>query len=211
MYKLVGLLLFGAIVNVTVAWGCQLNYERVSPRVDDEFQFQGWHIWIWRALGAQEMGTAIGIPPEYIAGLEQWEPPAWSRLRERPAYERRDPGFLQTDRAFGLPVLSVWYGIDAKRAWGKPGVLSREVTGCLPYRDLAATPIWPAFAINMIFYAALLWLITLGPFTARRVIRRKRGRCIKCGYDLRHAEHEACPECGADRASSTSRAVATLC
>ncbi len=57
-------------------------------------------------------------------------------------------------------------------------------------------PIWPGVAINTLFYAAILWLLTLGPFTARRMIRRKRGHCIKCGYDLSHAEHEVCPECG---------------
>ncbi len=56
---------------------------------------------------------------------------------------------------------------------------------------------WPGFAINTIFYAAILWSLTLGPFTARRVIRHKRGLCIKCGYDLRGTEHDVCPECGA--------------
>ena len=66
---------------------------------------------------------------------------------------------------------------------------------------LPLRPIWPGFAINTIFYAAIfviLWLLALGPFTARRFIRRKRGHCIKCGYDLRHAEHEVCPECGVE-------------
>ncbi len=60
------------------------------------------------------------------------------------------------------------------------------------------TPIWPGFAINTIFYAVLVWCVTLGPFTARRFIRNKRGHCIKCGYDLRGAEHEVCPECGVE-------------
>ena len=57
--------------------------------------------------------------------------------------------------------------------------------------------LWPGFAINTVFYAAILWLLTLGPFTVRRIIHRRQGRCIKCGYDLRGAEHKACPECGA--------------
>ncbi len=64
--------------------------------------------------------------------------------------------------------------------------------------ELPYLPIWPGFAINTAFYAAVLWLASLAPFTLRRVIRRKRGACIKCGYDLRHAEHEVCPECGAE-------------
>ena len=30
----------------------------------------------------------------------------------------------------------------------------------------------------------------------RRYIRRRKGLCLQCGYDLRGADHEACPECG---------------
>ena len=62
--------------------------------------------------------------------------------------------------------------------------------------SLPLRPLWPGFAINTVFYATILWLLTLAPFTARRMIRRKRGHCIKCGYDLSHAEHKVCPECG---------------
>ncbi len=56
-------------------------------------------------------------------------------------------------------------------------------------------PLWPGFAINTVFYAAILWL-PFAPFQLRRYKRVKRGHCIKCGYDLRGAEHEVCPECG---------------
>ena len=35
--------------------------------------------------------------------------------------------------------------------------------------------IWPGFAINTIFYAAILWLLVCGPFALRRHIRHKRG------------------------------------
>ena len=51
-------------------------------------------------------------------------------------------------------------------------------------------------AINTLFYAAILWLLILGPFALRRLIRQRRGVCPACGYDLRHGEHKACPECG---------------
>ena len=64
---------------------------------------------------------------------------------------------------------------------------------------LPLRPIWLGFAINTIFYAAILWLLTFGPFAVRRLVRHKRGRCIKSGYDLRHAKHEVCPECGVER------------
>ena len=66
------------------------------------------------------------------------------------------------------------------------------------FRLLPLRPIWPGFAINTLVYAVIAWTLTIGPFTIRRVIRRKHGRCVNCGYDLSHAEHEVCPECGAD-------------
>ncbi len=63
-------------------------------------------------------------------------------------------------------------------------------------RAVPLRPIWPGFAGNTLFYAAILWLLIPGPFALRRLIRRRRGLCPACGYDLRHGEHEACPECG---------------
>ena len=63
---------------------------------------------------------------------------------------------------------------------------------------LPMAPIWSGFAVNTIFYGAILWLLIPGSFALRRHIRRKRGHCLKCGYDLRGAEHEVCPECGAE-------------
>ena len=63
-------------------------------------------------------------------------------------------------------------------------------------RVLPLRPLWPGFAVNTLFYAAILWLLTCGPFVLRRVIRHRSGRCVACGYDLGHAEHDTCPECG---------------
>ena len=74
--------------------------------------------------------------------------------------------------------------------------------------DLPIKPIWFGFAVNTIFYAVMVWLLALGPFAARRVIRSKRGCCIRCGYDLRGSSGgggEVCPECGWRRGEGTLR------
>ncbi len=55
---------------------------------------------------------------------------------------------------------------------------------------LPLRPIWPAFAVNTLFYAALLW----SPFALRRIIRVKRGLCPACGYPM--GESAVCSECG---------------
>ena len=55
-------------------------------------------------------------------------------------------------------------------------------------------PLWPGFAINTIFYAAILWL----PFAvfrfARRRIRARRGQCPACAYPV--GKSDVCTECG---------------
>ena len=53
----------------------------------------------------------------------------------------------------------------------------------------------PAFAINTVFYAGVLWVLCCGPFALRRMIRRRRGQCAQCAYPI--GQNERCTECGA--------------
>jgi hypothetical protein len=61
----------------------------------------------------------------------------------------------------------------------------------LPYE-----PIWPGLLANATFYGGLLALVLLAPGQIRRALRRRRGACMRCGYDLRGGAHAGCPECG---------------
>jgi hypothetical protein len=79
-----------------------------------------------------------------------------------------------------------------------PGWKHGPDTRGLP-RALPLRPIPGGFAVNTVFYAAVLWLLIPGPFVLRRLLRRRRGFCPACGYDLKHAQHETCPECGGRR------------
>jgi len=86
-----------------------------------------------------------------------------------------------------IPVSSHWFAIerhsdafswwfDAERVtWGGP-----------PY-TIVRIPIW---VLVVLIATPTLWLW--------RCDRRKQpGLCVKCGYDLRGADHKVCPECGA--------------
>ena len=66
-----------------------------------------------------------------------------------------------------------------------------EELSVLPLR-----PIWPGFAINTLFYAVVVWLLSCGPFALRRILRVRRGLCPKCAY--RMGEASVCSECGAE-------------
>ena len=81
---------------------------------------------------------------------------------------------------------------------------SNPSTGPVWVRTLPLSPIWPGFAVNTAFYAAPLWLLfAVMPRAVRRHLRRRRGRCLKCGYDLRGDLAGGCPECGWNRADVT--------
>ena len=193
--KLVVFLLLGAVVNVAVAWGCA-RWPRqalliVGDKQDPSLQDIAWwneHVLESFARNVEYTyeGSDIGIEMRSLFSATSQQRSAVSALR----------------LTSGWPARSL-----AGELWDmiRPGQQARwlnreaafiQINGryAIPFR-----PIWPGFAINTIFYAAIfviLWLLTLSLFTARRVIRRKRGCCINCGYDLSHAEHEACPECG---------------
>lgn len=67
-----------------------------------------------------------------------------------------------------------------------------ETQRVLPWR-----PVMPGFVLDAVVFGAIAWLLSFGPLVLRRAIRRRRGHCPRCGYDLRATAHNRCPECGA--------------
>ncbi|MCI0629558.1 MAG: hypothetical protein L0Y44_02760 [Phycisphaerales bacterium] len=61
-------------------------------------------------------------------------------------------------------------------------------------RAIPRRPLWPGFAINTIFCAAILWLLFATPGFIRRRRRIKRGLCPACAYPI--GASETCTECG---------------
>ncbi len=156
-----------------------------------------------------QQGMAQALRQRLAEGAPSLRVPSWSRA----AIPKFDPAVnsrqAQVAEGFGWPWLSLWVSFHEIRPSGTTGTTTVAVersTGLAvssgaklldPPRALPLGPIWSGFAINTAFYAAILWLLTLGTFAARRLNRRKRGLCVACGYDLSHADHEVCPECGA--------------
>ena len=64
-----------------------------------------------------------------------------------------------------------------------------------PFAYLPYHPTWPGFAVNTVFYAVVLYLVTVGPFALRRLLRIHRGLCPKCSYPA--GTSPVCTECGA--------------
>jgi hypothetical protein len=185
-------LVLGAAVNVGVAWGLTLtgapNYVRnltsdetrgllVSQTLVSSAGYHSVGAWCDRSIGREQVFFREGKPVEphddagdlarrlYSAELKIWA---------------MNPVFLRIDTS-GIPSRSMrcWYRESPSGAL--------EIRGGLAFRRrvLPMCPIWPGFLANSAVYAAALWLLLLGSGAVKRSVRRRRGRCVDCGYDLR--------------------------
>jgi hypothetical protein len=58
-------------------------------------------------------------------------------------------------------------------------------------------PVLPGMAVDAAVFAVPWMLFLVAAPAARRAVRRRRGRCAQCGYDLRATPaDDPCPECG---------------
>ncbi len=222
LFKLVVFLLLGAIVTLGISWflaagSISRSWYRFAERGYSDIGESGfWKIYRrdWfgrvrlRSQWAFEWSGSLTIDLSLPASNDLT--PEWAMtIKHVLPGEINDANVIA--EATGWPLLAMRshyeLGAASRNASGNYESPVRAPRGIListgsdiERRILPVRAIWPGFAINTAFYAAILamlWLLALGPFTARRIIRRKRGCCIKCGYDLRGAEHDACPECGA--------------
>jgi hypothetical protein len=209
-------LLLGAVVNIAVAWGCAAfcGLERPYPTELEPHLFSSSQpssqALIWLKSG--DPGQTVVSQRLIAFGTESvtWQTRVASSI----------PPFVDEVRS-GWPVLSLrgefWYG---KRDWAgwwhgrqneadqSHGLIQIGSGTLAPkeQRRIPLFPIWRGFAINTLFFAAILSLLYCTRFVARRLIRVKRGRCPKCGYDLRGAVSGGCPECGWNRATEAESA-----
>lgn len=77
-------------------------------------------------------------------------------------------------------------GLIAGHSEGNPLLMK-----VIPYRILPV-----GFTLNTAFYAVVVSLVVGVKQFVSHTVRHKRGCCPRCGYDLRHADHLVCPECG---------------
>lgn len=201
---LIGLLLLGAVINVAVAWGCarvhaaidgelipyqypehdnfiffidsRVGYEVVMPcerqgsvRDSQEAFEYVWPVW-WEseAVFPHGSGLACGWPARSFSATQHYE---------------------LVDDGSDTPIVNqiVHGGIPLPERQGRNGAFS--IPGVLPFK-----PIWPGFAINTFFYAAIGWLVLVAPIQLRRQLRSRRGCCPACAYPI--GANEVCTECG---------------
>jgi len=205
-------LLLGAVVNIAVAW----SIVRWAPPIrvtqsseDDHHRLihgdSALAADLWKHHAPDDWRSATGG-----GGYEEFAAGRLMRVVFRvPADGPEDVRIGVREDRYGWPVKSLfnvqlhshetygaWHNIRIRAGWHLDG--ENELAGRAPGCILPLGALWPGFVINTLFYAAVLWLLIPGSFVVRRLIRVKRGRCPKCGYDLRGQLPGAagCPECG---------------
>jgi hypothetical protein len=196
-----------------VGFGARARLPFPAKRLEADEANELWHTY----AKVPPTRPVVAMREESVAVTAAWFGTNLLTLPDSPAV----PAFLQASpEAYGILVLDMgWPARSLRRI--QSNVVSPTV---LPGRPLPinnharwlseARPIWPGFAINTVFYAAILWLLFAAPFALRKWRRIRRGMCAKCGYDLRGSPHPSplpvgvgvpvCPECGT-RLPSPSR------
>ena len=88
--------------------------------------------------------------------------------------------------------------------WNTPGMAQQFERGMIWLPDspliryggywFPAKPAWPGFAVNSIFYAAILGVVYMGILRFIRKRRTMKNCCRNCGYPI--GSSPVCTECG---------------
>ncbi len=182
-------LLLGAIVNVAVACACAAW---INPWDPDRHDFQTAR----RVIGANEQQVRWVVMRRQRPGAlvidsvvtqHPWEEngrrpedllPNWIPVKSPDLESQHAPSRERTFEARGWPALTLWCEADSTPMGGATLPLKPWEVGVFSHpRVIALRPIWPGFAINTLFYAAILWALFAVPFALRRKRRIKRGLC----------------------------------
>ena len=169
--------------------------------------------WLIATRDSIQAAKAAGTAPSITLVHDQRAtPPDWTRFRSLDPDAYAEPGWLLEpfarfevwERAVGWPwPMARRQRITAIRF--KEETRTEELfvdssQGLLSLRDDINLPIgmmWGGLTLNLLTIGAAWWCGLSAASSTRRWIRRRRGRCEWCKYDLSASPADAlCPECG---------------
>lgn len=148
----------------------------------------------------------VGAPQDILPGwASDLHPPSVRDMRD---ITLSQPTKVKIVLGRGWPMISctcLFEGLNLPPYYVASKAIDLGFVAASPPRAIYDT--WPrllplrpyvfGFVIDSLFYAVITFMPLRGPVLLRRMLRRRRGSCVACGYDLRHMPHGTCPECGA--------------
>lgn len=140
--------------------------------------------------------------PVYESCSEQ-RPAGWSRVWIAPTLDETTSGNTQHwETAFGLPFRSMRCEFEYNLVSGTyvlvSGLRRPELARAKWSFPVPTALLIPGFVTDTLLFGIAVFLL----LCIRPVIRRFRGSCTRCGYDLRGSGSNRCPECGGPSTSS---------
>jgi len=216
-------LILGAIITVALAWGIA-KYATSGTFLGIETPNQLWaSVRIPAMPDEPETVASLAVSGgvvfyafgqtirQFYDGLRYWDGDEWIGFSgEAPIKHRR---FVFSWIVTGWPCPAMEGG--SLLEWKESGIAPVETRlgsvrlhdsfahrGLTMERSIPLRPRWPGLAVNSLLFASVLFCLSLIPVMwtlAAARMRRIRGRCITCGYDLRGQFDAGCPECGWNR------------
>ena len=219
-FKLVLFLLAGAIINVAVAWAPFFRLTEVSPvpscsrawPFESEFGPEVGTVldscfdW-WLPVDCQEACLRAGeiqhLPTD-VSRVYFTSGDTWAVAVAPQDISTTGPSWYSANRGMNIRWAAGWptrcvEGFQYVRAVDMgyardPFFRTSDGLIAIGSIHIPLGPLSPGFAINTIFYAAVLWVLFAVPVKVRRWRRIKRGQCAS----LRGTPDTVkCPECGA--------------
>ncbi|MCA9277826.1 MAG: hypothetical protein H6815_03470 [Phycisphaeraceae bacterium] len=199
-------MLFGAIVNVGIAWGIVAHHGTTF------FEWKPYHnprdgapvaFFVNRRFG-WELVTGCGRPGTLLSRhadeVESYQGMVW--------WPKASVTFDMRDYAIsaGWPMRSMmaWHTLrytqpdDADYIEFEPHYHRGYPVSSPAYESYVAIlpfqPLWIGFCVNTLLYAFGFACLVHGPLIVCRYVRTKKRLCVQCGYSA--GDLPVCPECG---------------
>jgi hypothetical protein len=162
-----------------------------------------------------ESRTTLGIPPGVVPPERSL--PTWARARnswdsrtKRPSHAGaraiywREEGYGWPWVCFSLARVQYEEAGPFRLSDGLPLSSGDDrsfagTSGPRPIMAIPTRPHWPGLLRSWAAWSAIAGFVWIVPAEARRRSRYRRGKCPRCGFNLKGNHHSGCPECGWNR------------